>query len=66
MKFNLFTMKQLFPFLRKQINCGHSFMTSSKRRETTKYWAILQMVMDNFLGGESLFFPTYLKFSTIF
>ena len=41
-------------------------MTSGKRREATKIWAILQMVMDNFLGWRSLFFPTYVKFSTIF
>ena len=41
-------------------------MTSRKRREATKIWVILQMVMDNPLGGGSLFFPTYVKFSSIF
>ena len=66
MKFNLFKLNTIIRFLHKQINCGHSFMTPSNRSEVTKIWAILQMFMDNFLGGGSLFFPTYVKFSTIF
>ena len=31
-----------------------------------KILAILQMVTDNFFGRESLFFPSYVKFPTIF
>ena len=41
-------------------------MTSTKRREVTKIWAILQMVADNFWGGGVFFFPSYVKFSSIF
>ena len=41
-------------------------MTSSKWREAMKIWAILQMVIDNILGEGSLFFPTYVGFSTTF
>ena len=47
---------QLFTFLHKQISWGHSLMTSSKRREVTKIWEILQMVTDNFLWRGVSFF----------
>ena len=36
-------------------------MTSSKRREAKKIWAILQMVMDNFLGGGGSLFSDMCK-----
>ena len=42
-------------------------MTSTKRREVTKIWAIVQMVEDSFWGGGwGIFFPSYVKFSSIF
>ena len=46
---------QLFTFLHKQINWGHSLMASSKR-EVTKIWEILQMVTDNFFWRGVSFF----------
>ena len=59
-------------FLHKQINWGYSFMTSTKRREVTKIWGILQIAGDIFFfgggegggewGGGRLFFPSYAKF----
>ena len=38
-------------FLHKQINWGYSFMTSTKRREVTKIWGILQIAGDIFFFG---------------
>ena len=46
----------LFTFSYKYINWGHSFITSTKRREVTKIWAILQVFADNFRGGGVSFF----------
>ena len=38
----------IYTFLHKQINRGYSFMTSTKRKEVTKIWAILQIAGDIF------------------
>ena len=66
-KINLFTINTIIhTFLHKQINCGHSFMTSTKRKDVKKIWAILQIVEDHFWGGRVSFFLSYAKFSNIF
>ena len=66
-KINLFTMNTIICFfLYKQINWGHSLMTSSIRRAVTKIWEILQNGTDNFLGKESLFFSKLQSFLPYF
>ena len=67
MKLNLFTLNTIiYFFIHKQIDCGHSFMISSKRRKATKIWAILQMFMDNFWERGVSFFQYMQSFLLYF
>ena len=52
-----------------QINCGHSFMTSRRgRREEGGHEYLGNFANDygQFFGRGSLFFPKYVKLSSIF
>ena len=52
-----------------QINCGHSFMTSRRgRREEGGHENLGNFANDygQFFGRGSLFFPKYVKLSSIF